>query len=92
MFALKIFPFVSSYLDRPFVQEKKGSLRNLAAGGGLHPPSLVRVDHEKLRRTAYHKTMADILGFFIMKKFLNITLFLLHKRPNIFNVLTMASS
>ena len=83
MLALKIAPLVSNHLDRPFVQEKKGSLRNLAAGGGLHPA---------FGGTAYHQTLADILGFFIMKNFLNITLFLLHKRPNIFNVLTMASA
>jgi len=31
---------------------------------------------------------SGILGSFIMKKFLNITVFLPHKRPKIFTVLT----
>ena len=35
---------------------------------------------------------SDILGFFIIKKLLSITLFRLHKRPNIFNVLTITSA
>jgi hypothetical protein len=92
MLALKIVPFASCYVDRPFVQSKKGSLRNSAAGGGLHPPSLLISNQPELRRTAYHKTLADILGFFIIKKLLNRTLFLLHKRPTIFNVLAIASA
>jgi hypothetical protein len=35
---------------------------------------------------------SNILGFFIIKRLLNITLFRLHKRPNIFNVLAMTSA
>jgi hypothetical protein len=65
-------------------------LRNSAAGGGLHPTSLILSNRLKLRRTAYHQTPADILGSFIIKKLVNKTLFIILKRPNIFNVRAMA--
>ena len=48
-------------------------------GSGLHPA---------FGGTAYTLTMADILGSFNIKRLLYITLFLLHKRPDIFIVLT----
>ena len=68
---------------------KTGTCGTRAHGRALIPPSAGPPTRSMLNRVV---TIADILGSFIIKRLLNITLFLLHKRPNIFNVLAITSA
>jgi len=70
MFALKMFPIAYDRLGRSFVQSKTGTCGTRAHGRALHPA---------FGGTVNCLTMTDILGSFIIKKLLNITVFRLTK-------------
>jgi hypothetical protein len=71
-----------------------GTLRNSAAGGGLkssfasYPNTIECFGEISPKHTAVRLPVAkaNILGSFIIKKLLNITIFPMAKSPNIFNV------
>ena len=67
-----MFPLTSIHHGRSFVQDKKGNLWNSGPWKGPHPA---------FGGTAYRLNEGGHPRFFL-------TLFLLHKRPNIFIVLT----
>ena len=90
MLICKIFPIIFNYWAGLLLVEKRepaelGRMETAFIPPFVHlwagPPT-----HSML--ILLFTTLADILGSFIIKKLLNITVFLPHKRPNILNVLT----